>query len=96
MTIKFNDLKFETHSNCEFGTQAKISFPNGYGASIITGRAAYTDDEHPYELAVIKDGSICYSSPLTDDVIGHLTESGVEDVLNKIKELPKEDEDAKS
>jgi hypothetical protein len=47
-----------------------------------------------YELAVIKfdndkdiKWSIDYASGITDDVIGHLTETKVQDILNKIEAL---------
>ena len=68
--------------------QWRIYFDNGYGASIITGWGAYSSHQGEYELAVLKDGSLCYDSGLTDDVIGHITIDEVNDYLDKIKALP--------
>ncbi len=71
------------------GLQWLIKFKNGYEASVISGKYAYTDSEHPYELAVLKDGELCYDTPITDDVIGHLTADEVGEILEKIELLPK-------
>ena len=73
------------------GSQRVYKFPNGYGASVITG--GYGDLEHPYEVAVLQfeDGDkyeLTYDTPITDDVIGHLDVDGVNNILNQIKELP--------
>lgn len=70
-------------------SQWVIGFKNGYEASIISGKYAYTDSEHPYELAVLKDGELCYDTPITDDVIGHLTADEVGEILARIEALPK-------
>lgn len=91
VNMKFNDLVFKIHPNINagFDTQATIKFDNGYGASIVTGRCAYTDAVHPYELAVLKNGSLCYDTEITNDVIGHLNKEGVEEIINKIEKLDK-------
>lgn len=71
--------------------QRVYKFPNGYGASVIMGGNAYSDIDHPYEVAVIGlDNHLCYTTPITDDVIGYLDADGVNDVLNQIMALPKE------
>ena len=66
-----------------------IGFKNGYEGSIITGEYTYTDKEHPYELAVLKNGELCYDTPITNDVIGYLTADEVGEILEKIEALPK-------
>ena len=40
-----------------------------------------------WELAVLQNGSLCYDTPITNDVIGHLNEEEVNNYLNLIKEL---------
>jgi len=65
-----------------------FAFPNGYGASVITGWGAYGTPEQPYELAVLHGESLCYATPLTDDVIGYLNEDGVKELLDDIAILP--------
>jgi hypothetical protein len=85
------------------GEQRTYKFPNGYGASVVkfgwqfrTSKKFmwmhYGDETH-WELAVTNydDGvqTLCYDTPITDDVIGHLTEEEVENILHRIKGLPK-------
>ena len=79
------------------GTQTIYKFPNGYGASVICGGFyAYGDDEHPYELAVVKfrkdkDGfDLCYDTPITDDVVGYQTGEDIINLLIQIKDLADE------
>lgn len=86
--MKIEDLNFETHPAGMGGTRARVDFKNGYGASVITGEMFYTSEGAPYELAVFKDGSICYETPITDDVLGYLTAEEVEATLTKIEALP--------
>lgn len=47
------------------------------------------DALHPYELAVLKNGHVCYDTPITHDVIGYLTADEVGEILEKIEALPK-------
>lgn len=63
------------------------SFSNGYGASIISHPGSYGYEDGLYELAVLKDGDICYETYLTEDVLGYLTQEDVDDYLEKIKNL---------
>ena len=67
--------------------QWKFKFDNGYGASVITGVIAYCNEEHPYELAVLEHDELCYDTPITDDVLGYLTEDDVSDLLDRIEQL---------
>ena len=39
---------------------------------------------------LLANGEICYTTPITPDVEGFLSEKEVEDLLNKIKQLPKD------
>jgi hypothetical protein len=85
----FNELKFETHPNVlsGFNQQAKVFFDNGLGASVVTGPSAYGN----YELAVIEGTNeswrICYSTPITDDVIGVDTSEEIDKLLSRIESL---------
>ena len=82
------------------GFQKIYRFSNGYGASVVRfklmgGRyGSYTDNETEFELAVLKfnsknnkDFKLVYDTPITEDVVGHLTEDGVEEKLQAIKVL---------
>jgi hypothetical protein len=89
MTIKVTELTFTPHPNKYFGGErAEHDFPNGYTASVITGGHAYTSKGYPYEIAVMRDGELDYTTPVTDDVLGHLTEQEANDVLAAIEALP--------
>jgi hypothetical protein len=70
------------------GKQCIVQFPNGYGASIVQGEHTYGGKDGLYEIAVFgKDGQISYSTPITDDVLGYLSEEEVEKTLLDIKNL---------
>ena len=70
------------------GVQKIYKFPNGYGASVVCSPYSYGGDMGLWEIAVFdKEGNLTYETPITDDVIGHLNDDEVIEVLNKIKEL---------
>jgi|TARA_B100001094_G_C17658325_1_gene542962 hypothetical protein len=70
------------------GIQKIYRFPNGLGASVIKGPYTYGGDKGLWELAVIdEDGSPTYNTSITDDVIGHLNDPQVDELLRKIKDL---------
>ena len=87
----FSDLNFKAHPNGP-GTQAILFFPNGYGVSVIAGSIFYTNCEEPYELAVLLGGekkpSLTYATPITNDVIGYLTEEKVTAIMKDVQNLP--------
>lgn len=71
------------------GIQYHFKADNGYGASIVKHSFSYGHEDGLWELAVIgKDGDLCYTTPITSDVLGHLTEEEVNETLVKIAELP--------
>jgi hypothetical protein len=83
----FQKLNFNPHP-MGVGNQCIVQFENGYGASIVIGEHTYGGPDGLYEIAVFgKDGHITYSTPVTDDVLGYLTEQDVENTLVKIKNL---------
>ena len=69
------------------GNQWKFTFPNGFGASVIDD--GYGAQGGLYELAVLgPDGKITYDTPLTNDVLGYLTDGEVGEALDQIEALP--------
>jgi hypothetical protein len=86
--VNFNDLKFIQLPDMS-GVYCRIMFENGFGASIVKHKYSYGGDKGLYELAVLDDidGAPIYYTSVTDDVLGHLSESDVETHLNKIKNL---------
>lgn len=91
MSAKFTfaDLDFKPHPGMPGSVQARADFGNGYGASVIRGPYSYGGDQGLYELAVMRAGRLCYDTPITDDVEGHLTPDDVTGLLAKIEALPK-------
>ena len=68
----------------------RFRFNNGYGASVIKHFASYGYEDDLFELAVLdRYGKICYNTPITNDVVGHLTNDEVLDLLELIKNLEK-------
>jgi len=83
----FEELNFQPHP-AGMGQQCIVQFSNGYGASIVQGPHTYGGSKGLYELAVFgKDGGITYDTPITDDVLGYLSEQEVEKTLLDIKNL---------
>jgi len=86
-TTVFKELNFQTHP-MGAGEQCIVQFSNGYGASIVKGEHTYGGKDGLYEIAVFgKNGEISYSTPITDDVLGYLSEEEVEKTLTDIKNL---------
>ena len=70
------------------GVGYTYQFENGYGASVVKHSGSYGSEKGLYEIAVLdSDGDLCYSTPITDDVIGYANEDKVLDTLHRIKSL---------
>ena len=74
------------------GWQKIFRFDNGYGASLV--RHAYS---YGTEMAVLKfnsesnlDFKLVYDTPVTDDVLGHLSPSEIDEYLEDISKLTDE------
>ncbi len=73
----------------------RFRFENNYGASVIKHFGSYGFEGDLFELAVIRYnpknknsiGDLCYDTPITNDVIGYLTNDEVLELLEKIKNL---------
>lgn len=85
---RFNDLTFSELPDIG-GKWSRVMFPNGYGASIVSHKYSYGGEDGLYELAVLDNinGNPIYTTPITDDVIGYLTEEGVTALLAEIQLL---------
>ena len=83
--MNYRDLKFNKKPG-GLGSFARHTFDNGYTASVITD--GYGEERGLLEVAVLWGGDLCYDTPITDDVLGSLTHSEVEDVLDRIAALP--------
>ena len=89
--MTFQELEFKSLLQLN-GVQAIVKFENNYGASVVRHMGSYGNKQGLYELAVTKydkDGhwSLCYDTPITDDVLGYLTEDDVITHLTQIEQL---------
>jgi hypothetical protein len=70
------------------GVQRVYKFPNGYGASVIRHKGSYGYSKGLWELAVLDEfGGLDYTTSITNDVLGHLSEEEVILKLNEIRGL---------
>jgi hypothetical protein len=83
----FEDIDFERNEDLD-GVVGRIMFDNGYGASVVRHMMSYGGKLGLFELAVLdKDEELTYDTPITNDVVGHLTPEEVTNYLIKIQEL---------
>jgi len=80
------DLDWEPHAAGVGGDRAVVRFDNGYEASVLRGGMFYTDDG-TFEIAVMRDGQLDYTTPITDDVLGYLSETEANKALADIAAL---------
>lgn len=91
--MTFNDLKFQNDED-GLGEYAYHIFDNHYGVSIVRGPYTYGGKKGLYELAVIhmapddEYSELVYDTPITNDVIGHLTADKITDIMKQVQELP--------
>ena len=75
------------------GTAHLYRASNNYGASVVCHSFSYGGKQGLYELAVVyfadesDNFEIVYNTPITDDVIGNLTDEQVMDYLSQIEAL---------
>lgn len=82
---KFSDLQFEPFRD---GVAARVSFPNGFGASVVRHTFSYGGQQGLYELAVLKDRDIHYDNPVAKgDVLGWLNPENIDTLLQDIENL---------
>lgn len=70
------------------GYQMIADFHNGYSVSVVSHRFSYGGDAGLWEGAVLHDGSIVYDTPVTDDVVGCMTEVDVLEFCHNVADLP--------
>jgi hydroxylamine reductase (hybrid-cluster protein) len=83
----FKDLEFRPHRDVD-GIQSVMMFDNGYGVSVIKTPFSYGGKMGLYELAVLDSGEdITYNTPVTNDVLGHLSEEEVTKYMIEVQKL---------
>jgi hypothetical protein len=86
----FKDLEFEQINDAPFmvGKKTRMHFDNGFGVSVVSHSFSYGGKRGLYEIAVLdKNGELTYDTPVTNDVIGNLSETGVTKVMKEVQEL---------
>lgn len=80
-----------TEQECNGGIQKIYQFRNNYGASVVKHYFSYGHEDDLWELAVMyfegPKRHICYTTHITDDVLGYLTDEDVLNTLEQIKAL---------
>ena len=87
---KFQDLPFFPINDAPFmvGKKARMHFDNGYGVSVVSHSYSYGGRDGLYEVAVLdSNDELTYDTPVTNDVIGYLTEEDVTDVMKQVQDL---------
>jgi len=85
-TLKALSDKYE-EKNILDGYQYLVSFDNGYGISIVKHEGSYGHKDDLWEIAVLKDGKLCYDTPVADDVVGWLSSAEVMNYVMKVEIL---------
>lgn len=88
----FEKYKAKTYGYWNENQQWVFKFDNGFGASVIKHYGSYGYEEDKFELAVIEfdedgDWGLTYDTPITNDVIGHLTNDEVIELFKQIQKL---------
>lgn len=87
--MEFKDLVFEKHTVSLLNSQAFHQFPNGYGVSVIDGDYAFCD-KGTYEVAIMKEGEVCFDTPLTNDVLRYQTPEDIDEILKQVESYKKD------
>jgi hypothetical protein len=91
MTLWENPTRVFVQEDFPHNEQRIYEYENGYGASVVRGIHTYGGPTGLWELGVLHFGQLDYSTPITSDVIGYLTEDEVEGCLESIKALAASD-----
>lgn len=76
------------------GMRTRYEFPNGYGASVISGSLFHTDKDHPYEIGLLHNGKLDYHAlgGAMEDVLNYQTDAELMIILAKLMALPRKEE----
>ena len=85
-TIKALATSYKENSHYG-GLQYLAYFNNGYGISIVKHNGSYGREDDLWEIAVMKDGELCYDTPIANDVVGWLTSAEVMNYIMKVEAL---------
>lgn len=81
----FKDLVFEQHGWDKTAHHARMDFDNGYGVSVLHGGKYFYTEDNTYEVGILKDSHLCYTTPITNDVLGWQTPEQVTEIMEKLQ-----------
>lgn len=81
-TINIDETSLEV-MEWQGGLRHLYTFSNGYQASVVHFPYSYG-----IELAILRNGELDYTTPLTDDVVAYIDETELESLLHQVKGLP--------
>lgn len=86
-------MKMELTFREEGGVQRIYSFHNGYSVSALMTPFSYGGKQGLWEAGIMKkdcqdEWSMVYTTPLTNDVVGGLTDAELADFVNAVRSLP--------
>lgn len=90
--LKFRDLEFKSQPFNEIdptAIQAIINFDNGYGVSVVRGKYFYCND-NTYEVAILKDGDLCFDTPIASSVLAYRTKDQITKIMKKLQTYKKD------
>ena len=70
------------------GVHIEVTMENGFAASIIQTPFSKGGYAGLFELAVVKNGELCYDTPITNDVLGCMTLRETVKATIEVSELP--------
>lgn len=85
MPKTFQDLEFSDHPLG--GTNAYLTFPNGYGISVIGGNDKFYCGPGTFEVAITKDNNLCYDTEFTNNVLSYQSIDDIDKLLVNIEKL---------
>lgn len=84
-------LYSQTFDRDPFNWQWRFKFDNGFGASVIKHFGSYGFENDLFEIGILEwdgeDHHLTYDTPISNDVIGYLTNEEVMNYLYQIKGL---------
>lgn len=81
--MTFKELEFYPHEVLS-GEHARYTFPNGYGVSVVNSYGTYSS-EGTYEVGIMHNDDLTYSTPLTGDVLAYQTPEEINEILATIE-----------
>ena len=74
----------EFYEGCQ---QARMTFDNGYGISVIIGKIFYSNGVNTYEVGTLHNDELFVLEPFEDTVIGYRTEQEVTEIMRKLQRI---------